>query len=99
MRALAVFCLALLVVLPVLAADQPSNDDWIYDQVNLKLVSDREVGGARIEVEVKEAVVTLRGRVRTEKIRNKAGKLAGKVKGVKKVVNELEVGPPAVPGS
>lgn len=99
MRVLAVFCSALLVVLPLLAADQPTNDDRIYDQVNLKLVTDREVGGARIEVEVKEAVVTLRGRVRTDRIRNKAGKLAGKVKGVKKVVNELTVGPPAVPGS
>jgi osmotically-inducible protein OsmY len=38
-------------------------------------------------------VVTLQGKVRTEKARQKAESVAGKVKGVKRVVNHLLVTP------
>ncbi|MBL8175548.1 MAG: BON domain-containing protein [Bryobacterales bacterium] len=66
-------------------------DDRIYDQVRLKLVNHPDVKGGAIEVKVADGVVTLQGKVRTEKGRQKAESLTQKVKGVKKVVNEIQV--------
>lgn len=74
------------------AAQQASSDDEIYDQVRRRLANDPDVKGAAIEVEVREGVVTLRGRVREEKHKLKAERITRKVKGVKKVINELRVG-------
>ena len=88
--------LLFLLVWPV-AAQQPSTpqtnkeDDRIYDQVREKLVSDQDVRGGGIEVIVKNGAVTLRGSVRTDKGKEKAGKLAKKVKGVVSVDNQLQV--------
>jgi osmotically-inducible protein OsmY len=69
-------------------ADQ---DDVIYDQVRIRLAGDPDVNGGALEVEVKDGVVTVRGKVRTEKGRAKVEKLAKKVKGVKQVINEVRV--------
>lgn len=78
----------------LLIADQ-KNDDRIYDQVRMKLTSDPDVkGGIGLDVSVKDGVVTLKGRVDTEKAKNRATKLSKKVKGVSDVDNELTVGPP-----
>jgi len=77
----------------VLYAEEKVSDDVIYDQVRRKLASDSQVKGGGLEVEVKEGVVTMRGKVRTEKQKLRAEKLARKVKGVAKVVNELTVSP------
>jgi osmotically-inducible protein OsmY len=75
-------------------ADQKA-DDRIYDQVRMKLTTDPDVkGGIGLEVVVKDGVVTLKGRVDTERGKNRATKLTHKVKGVKDVDNELQVGPP-----
>lgn len=71
---------------------QASSDDEIYDQVRRRLANDPDVKGAAIEVEVREGVVTLRGRVREEKHKLKAERITRKVKGVRKVINELRVG-------
>ncbi len=60
----------------------------------MKLASDSEVGASHIDVDVKNGVVTLKGRVENEKKRQKAGKVAKKVKGVTSVQNEITVGPP-----
>lgn len=90
MRLLASLAVTFLLAAPVQAADQGS-DDWIHDQVRMRLASDRDVRGNSIEVTVEQGVVTLSGPVRNEKAKKKAAKLAGKVKGVKKVVNELTV--------
>jgi osmotically-inducible protein OsmY len=76
-----------------LSAQNSKEDDRIYDQVRLKLASHPDVKGGAIEVEVADGVVTLKGAVRTQKGKSKAESLAGKVKGVKKVVNELRVTP------
>lgn len=77
---------------PVALADQKS-DDRIYDQVRIKLTDDADVrGGIGLDVTVKDGVVTLKGRVDTEKAKNRATRLAKKVKGVKDVDNELTVG-------
>jgi osmotically-inducible protein OsmY len=79
----------------VFAQTKPDNDDRIYDQVRQKLVADRDVRGGGLEVDVKDGVVTLRGALREEKQKQKAEKIAKKVKGVNKVVNEISVKPAA----
>lgn len=69
----------------------PSADDTIYDQVRLRLASDADVKGGALDVSVKDGVVTLRGKVERERGKQKAEKLAKKVKGVKSVNNQLQV--------
>ena len=69
----------------------PVTDDTITDQVRLKLTSDPDVKGGALQVDVKEGVVTLSGAVELPKQRDKAEKIAHKIKGVKSVVNKIEV--------
>lgn len=78
---------------PSLFAQAASSDDRIYDEVRRKLAGDAVVKGGALEVEVKDGVVTIRGKVRQEKQKRRAERLAKKVKGVKSVVNELRVEP------
>jgi hyperosmotically inducible protein len=74
-----------------LAQNKLLTDNAINDQVRIRLSGDREVKGAALNVEVKEGVVTLTGTLETNRLKDKATKLAKKVKGVKKVVNNIEV--------
>jgi hyperosmotically inducible protein len=76
-------------------ADQKT-DDRIYDQVRMRITTDADVKGGSVDVAVKDGVVTLKGRVDTEKGKNRASKLAKKVKGVKEVDNQLVSGPPTL---
>jgi hyperosmotically inducible periplasmic protein len=80
----------------IFAADQKatSSDDRISDQVRMRLATDQDVKGGALDVSVKDGAVTIKGRVDTEKGKNRATKLAKKVKGVKGVDNQLVVGPP-----
>lgn len=89
MRAAIILFLLLGLVTATLAAD----DDTIYDLVRKRLYEDPDVKGANLTIEVHNGAVTLRGRVTSERIKAKAEKITRKVNGVKKVVNELEVGP------
>jgi osmotically-inducible protein OsmY len=75
----------------VLAADKPVSDDVLVDQVRLRLASDAVVKGGGLGVDAKAGVVTLSGVLATQKQKDKAGKVAGKVKGVKQVVNNITV--------
>ena len=90
-------CLTLGVVLvltPLLAQKQKQmTDDTIRDQVMVKLAGDPDVGGNPINVDVHEGVATLKGKVRSEKQKSKAEKLAKKVKGVTAVTNQLVISP------
>jgi osmotically-inducible protein OsmY len=70
-------------------------DDKLYDLVRIRLAQDVDVNGGAIDVRVKDANVILAGKIRSEKAKTKAEKIAGKVKGVKKVVNQLVVDPNA----
>ena len=89
---LKVFAISILLACALLFAQtKPNEDDRIHDKIRQKLVTDREVRGGGLEVDVKDGVVTLRGAVREEKQKQKAGKIAKKVKGVTKVVNEISV--------
>jgi osmotically-inducible protein OsmY len=60
----------------------------------MRLATDADVKGGALDVTVTDGVVTIKGRVDTDKAKSKASKLAKKVKGVKDVDNELLVGPP-----
>ena len=78
-----------------LAAQKTSPDDLIYDQVRMKLTTDADVKGGALDITVKDGVVTIKGRVDTERAKVRATKLAKKVTGVKNVENQLVVGLPA----
>ena len=89
----------LLAVLAGVCLAQTVSDDKIYDDVRLRLAGDRDVKGGALEVIVVQGVVTLRGKVRTEKIKEKAGRITRRVKGVKKVLNELQIEPSGAPAA
>ena len=93
-RLLTVFVLLLAFIAAALAADKkPASDDFINDSVRKKLAGDAVVKGGAIDVEVKDGVVTLKGRVQEQRQKSKAESLAKKVKGVKSVVNNLQIVP------
>jgi osmotically-inducible protein OsmY len=71
----------------------PLTDDLLYDRVIRRLANDRDLKTTTIEVQVRERVVTLRGLVETDKLRQRAETVTRKTDGVKKVVNELKVRP------
>ncbi|HXM41895.1 MAG TPA: BON domain-containing protein [Bryobacteraceae bacterium] len=75
----------------VWAADKHVSDDQIYDLVRRKLADDQIVKGGAMEVEVKDGVVTLKGKVEYGEQKIKAEKLTRKVSGVKQVDNQLVV--------
>ena len=72
-------------------ADKHLSDDSIHDLVKRKLANDPDVKGGALDIDVKDGVVTLRGKVETEKVKQKAERLAKKINGVKKVVNEIQL--------
>ena len=74
-----------------LAADKPTTDAYIADQVQLKLATDQDVKGGGLKVDVKDGVVTISGQVQQEKQKSKATRIAKKVKGVKSVVNNISI--------
>lgn len=61
--------------------------------VKTKLLADTKVGGLAIDVDTKDNVVTLSGKVRTAAERTEAVRLARTTTGVKSVVNKLVVDP------
>ena len=92
-RVLTFVSLVCLFALCLHAADKAVTDDVIYDQVRVKLATDREVGAAGIDVKVTNGAVELRGNVKREAVRSKAEKIAKRVKGVRSVTNNLQVSP------
>ena len=88
-------CGALVVLLLLagvcLAAGKPLTDDAVYNQVRIKLADDPVVKGGGLVVDVKQGVVTLSGTVELEAQKEKAAKVAKKVKGVKEVINHIEL--------
>jgi hyperosmotically inducible periplasmic protein len=93
-KLLAVLALIACLACVCMAADkQPVTDEGISDNVRIKLAGDPDVKGGQglLDVSVKSGVVTLTGSVETQRQKDKAAKLAKKVKGVKQVVNNLAV--------
>ncbi len=73
------------------AAKPPASDGEISTRVQLKLAEDTTVKGGGLQVDVKDGVVTLSGKVESPKQKSKAEGLAKKVAGVKGVVNNIVV--------
>lgn len=66
-------------------------DAILHDQVSVVLTMDMEIRGGGIQVDVKNGAVTLRGKVRDEKARQKATKVVKKMKNVASVDNQLKL--------
>jgi len=91
MRFISLLLIFLLVAPMLVLAQGTPTDDRIYDDVRRKLADDPDVRGAGFQVTVKNGVVTLEGRVRDETGRQKAPRIAKKVKGVTSVENKLKL--------
>jgi|SRR5665213_1956050 len=90
-RLIALLLLVTLAVPMLVAQKTPVSDDAISDNVRQKLAIDADVRGAALDVTVKQGVVTIKGRVHTEKGRKKATEITKKVKGVVNVDNQLKL--------
>ncbi|HUA22103.1 MAG TPA: BON domain-containing protein [Bryobacteraceae bacterium] len=95
MRLFASVLVFALLVAPLFAEkhDAHVSDDSIIDQVRVKLINDPDTGGQAIQVDSHDGAVTLAGKVRSEKQREKAVKLTKKVKGVVSVDDKLVISP------
>ncbi len=67
------------------------DDGTLTSYVKTKLASDRLITLTRVGVETNNGVVYLTGEVETAEQRSHIGSLASQVKGVKRVVNNLQV--------
>lgn len=67
------------------------SDAWITHKVQWFFVGETSLDGSKIEVETKDRVVTLDGKVRSAEGRARANDLANYVDGVVKVVDKLEI--------
>lgn len=91
MRRLVPILLICLLIAPLLAAQGTPDDDRIYDDVRRRLADDVDVRGGALDVAVSKGTVTLKGRVRDEKAKEKATRVAKRVKGVTNVDNQLKL--------
>ena len=90
-RLIAVLLLVTLAMPMLVAQKSAVSDDAISDNVRQRLASDPDVRGAALDVRVKDGVVTIIGRVHTDKGRKKATEITKKVKGVVNVDNQLKL--------
>ena len=67
------------------------DDSVLTSSVKTHLASDKLVTLTRVEVETNNGIVYLTGQVQTAEQRSHIGSLASQVKGVKQVVNNLQV--------
>lgn len=68
------------------------DDAWIHSKITAKLVTDKDTPARKINVDVDNNVVTLRGTVESDAAKSEAGRIAQETDGVKRVVNLLKVG-------
>lgn len=73
------------------------DDAWIHAKIVAKLISDSKTPERKINVDVVNNVVTLRGTVDSAEAKAEAERIAKETEGVTKVVNQLKVAPPAKP--
>lgn len=68
-----------------------TGDSWLTAKTKIALFADRRVSGSKINVETKQACVTLRGKVDSKLAKDAAAEIAKGVDGVKEVKDELQV--------
>ena len=78
---------------PAIAQGDAAADAATTAAVKTKLLGDTKVAGLNIDVDTKDNVVTLTGKVKTAAERTEAVRLARTTTGVKSVVNKLVVDP------
>ena len=71
------------------------DDAWIHTKIVAQLIADASTPERKINVDVVDNVVTLRGTVDTAEAKAEAGKIAKETDGVKLVKNQLQVAPAA----
>ena len=72
---------------------QSLDDAWIHTKIVAKLIGDTQTPERKINVDVVNGDVTLRGTVDTAQAKSEAERIAKETDGVKKVVNQLKVSP------
>jgi osmotically-inducible protein OsmY len=72
---------------------EPLTDPAITTAVKTSLLADPDSAGLKIDVDTKDAIVTLKGTVATEAEKTRAENVAKDTKGVRSVVNDLKVSP------
>ena len=74
-------------------------DAWIHAKIVAQLIGDTKTPERKINVDVVNNEVTLRGTVDTAEAKAEAERIAKETEGVKKVVNQLKVSPAAKPSN
>lgn len=69
------------------------NDGWLWTKTKTALATTNDLRDSTIDVDVENAVVTLRGTVATKEQQQKAVKVAQEIEDVKSVKNMLKVAP------
>ena len=77
------------------ASGAARSDSWIALKTKLALVANSPTSGYETDVDVKEGVVTLTGKVDTNEAKTAAEQVARKVDGVRNINNQLQVVPEA----
>jgi hyperosmotically inducible protein len=105
-RSLLAFCTAVLVGVALIAApmtavaaktdDKQMEDSWITAKTKIALFADARVKGRQINVETKDGLVMIRGKVDSDEAKKAAEEIAKLVDGVKSVKNELQVVAPSM---
>ncbi len=67
-------------------------DAWIHTKIVAKLIGDSDTPQRKINVDVNNQVVTLRGMVETATQKQEAERIAKSTDGVKSVINQLKIG-------
>ena len=75
------------------------DDAWIHTKIVAKLIGDTQTPERKINVDVVNNEVTLRGTVDTPEAKSEAERIAKETDGVKKVTNQLKVTPGAKPAN
>jgi hyperosmotically inducible periplasmic protein len=68
------------------------DDAWIHSKIVAKLVADKDTPEHKINVDVNNNVVTLRGWVNNAEQKQEAERIAAQTEGVKSVKNQLKIG-------
>ncbi len=71
------------------------SDSWLTAKTKIALFGDDRIKGGQVSVETVNGVVSLRGKVDSDKAKAAAASVAQAVDGVKSVRNDLQVVPPA----